>query len=255
MIQSVLWNLRLFKLRCTALAKKVWLRLTHRLPQGPLRLHVGSGGVRLEGWVNIDIEAADGVDLVVDVRQGLPFTGVDAIYAEHFLEHLGADDAVFFLREAHRILAAGGRLRLSTPNLHWVVAINHELAKENPPGESADLHLNRAFYCWGHRFLWSRTTLENALTSCGFQDIRWCGYGESEHEDFRGLEGHVTYPDHEHHQHVLVVEAVRGEWDPARFQSFLDVLAPELLDHTTTDYSRNYWKQAWWRDRIRGPRP
>jgi len=252
MLQSVLWNLRLFKLRCTNRARSVWKRLTFRLPPGPLRLHVGSGGVRREGWVNIDIDASPGVDLVADVRRGLPFSGVDAIYAEHFLEHLSADDAVFFLSEAHRVLAPGGRLRLSTPNLHWVVETHHRLAEEHPTGASADLHLNRAFFCWGHRFLWSRAVLQAALESCGFEAIRWRRYGESDASELEGLEGHETYPDHEHHHHVLVVEAVRGTQDPDRRRSFLDMLGSELLHHTATEYSERYWKHAWWRERIEG---
>ena len=59
-------------------------------PKGPVRLHIGSGTESLPGWINIDNKGLSGVDLVLDVRHGLPFRNVEAIYAEHFLEHLGA---------------------------------------------------------------------------------------------------------------------------------------------------------------------
>jgi SAM-dependent methyltransferase len=39
------------------------------------------------------------------------------IIAEHFIEHISFRDAVVFLFEARRLLAPGGTLRLSTPDL------------------------------------------------------------------------------------------------------------------------------------------
>src|SRR5436305_5607309 len=52
------------------------------------KLHVGAGRARLDGWVNVDLQPLPGVDVVADVTQGLRFTGVEALFAEHFLEHL-----------------------------------------------------------------------------------------------------------------------------------------------------------------------
>src|SRR5690242_18038752 len=74
------------------------------------RLHLGSGRERLEGWINVDMQAIPGVDVIADVTRGLPYKDVEAIYAEHFLEHLPVDAAVGFLLEAHRVLAEGGWL-------------------------------------------------------------------------------------------------------------------------------------------------
>src|SRR5687768_18017028 len=48
--------------------------------------------------------------------KGLEFQDVEAVFAEHFLEHLPVDAALSFLLEAHRVLAPGGWIRLSTPN-------------------------------------------------------------------------------------------------------------------------------------------
>jgi len=54
----------------------------------PLRLHLGCGQSPIPGWLNIDAQRLPGVDRVLDVRRGLPFENVAAIYGEHFLEHL-----------------------------------------------------------------------------------------------------------------------------------------------------------------------
>jgi predicted SAM-dependent methyltransferase len=47
----------------------------------PKRLHIGCGQQSIPGWINIDNQGLPGVDQVLDVRSGLPFRGVAAIYA------------------------------------------------------------------------------------------------------------------------------------------------------------------------------
>ena len=59
------------------------------------------------------------------MRQGLPFADVASIYAEHFLEHLALDDGLAFLAECRRVLRPDGILRLSTPNLDWVLLTHY----------------------------------------------------------------------------------------------------------------------------------
>lgn len=190
------------------------LRPYRRPPAEELRLHVGSGTQRLEGWVNVDLRKLPEVDVALDVRDGLPFRDVDKVYAEHFLEHLDVDVAVDFLLDVRTILRPGGWLRLSTPNLDWVwrhVYLGEH--QDDAPRILQAIRLNRAFYGWQHRFLWNRPLLGKALTACGFQNLRWCRYGESELEAFRGIERHETYPDTEETPHVLIVEAARGRPD------------------------------------------
>ena len=93
--------------------------------RGPTRLHIGCGQQAMAGWINIDNQGLPGVDQVLDVRNGLPFSGVAAIYAEHFLEHLSLDDGLGFLTECRRVLSGDGILRLSTPSLDWVVSTHY----------------------------------------------------------------------------------------------------------------------------------
>ena len=69
-----------------------------------VRLHVGCGNKRLEGWINVDVEALPEVDVVADVRSGLNFRDAEAVFAEHFLEHLRIDEAMSFLGQAHGCL-------------------------------------------------------------------------------------------------------------------------------------------------------
>jgi predicted SAM-dependent methyltransferase len=86
-------------------------------PVEPIRLHIGCGQQAIPGWINIDNQTLPRVDRVMDVRRGLPYRRVQAIYAEHFLEHLTLEEGLAFLKECRRALAPSGILRLSTPNL------------------------------------------------------------------------------------------------------------------------------------------
>src|SRR6266478_1940744 len=102
-------------------------RRKRRSIRGATRLHIGSGREPFTGWTNIDIQKLPGVDFVADVRAGLPFSDIELIYAEHFLEHLSLDEALGFLAECRRVLAPHGVLRLSTPNLDWVYLTHYHI--------------------------------------------------------------------------------------------------------------------------------
>jgi SAM-dependent methyltransferase len=82
----------------------------------PARLNLGSGTDVREGYVNLDIAALPGVDVVHDLSH-LPLPFEDAQFEEvlckDILEHL---DYVPVLRELHRIIRPGGRLVVEAPH-------------------------------------------------------------------------------------------------------------------------------------------
>ena len=144
----------------------------------PLFLHVGCGDQRLEGWVNIDRQELPAVDHIADVTRGLPFAGAEALYAEHFLEHLPLDFALAFLRR--RTACCRRRPRLSTPNLDWWRRRNTWSGGGGGEVTPAALRLNRGFHGSSHRFLWNRALLAEVLEAVGFRGLRWCRWGRSE---------------------------------------------------------------------------
>jgi predicted SAM-dependent methyltransferase len=185
--------------------------------KGPLRLHIGCGQQAFPGWVNIDNQALPGVDRVLDVRKGLPFHGVAAIYAEHFLEHIGFDDALAFLKNCRRALADFGVLRISTPNLDWVYKTHYPSVDTGSPVERLRdcFQLNQAFHGWGHQFLYNRTMLESVLKSAGFAGVAFQRYGQSDIPDLNAIERHETYLDTPDLPHVLIAEASgKGHEEP-----------------------------------------
>ena len=182
------------------------------------KLHIGSGRVALPGWVNVDIQHLPEVDVVNDVTEGLPFDEAQFIFAEHFIEHLPFDAALQFLRECRRVLLENGVLRLSTPNLDWVLRSHYDPSRWQSTAEPIRdcLWLNKAFRGWGHCFLYNLDTLAQLLSAAGFAFVTAQEYGCSQFSVLTGLESHETDPDLPATPHVLVVEAsgIVGEISP-----------------------------------------
>jgi predicted SAM-dependent methyltransferase len=99
-------------------ARRQTLRNLAALPSNDLCINLGCGPSALEGWVNVDIARGAHIDVIWDLRSGLPFSDESCavIFSEHVIEHLSKEDAFELLRECHRILQRGGVLRLSTPD-------------------------------------------------------------------------------------------------------------------------------------------
>ena len=83
------------------------------------RLHIG-GKQKRAGWEILDVNPGPLVDHVgnaIDLSQFADGTFAE-VYASHVLEHFDYKDAlVAALREWHRVLAPGGVLRLSVPDI------------------------------------------------------------------------------------------------------------------------------------------
>ncbi|MBK5258548.1 MAG: hypothetical protein JJE51_03080 [Thermoanaerobaculia bacterium] len=188
-----------------------WKRRQRQRARTPLvrqtveRLHIGSGPLVRPGWANVDLEYHEGVEHVLDVRDGLPFKDVRYIYAEHFLEHLSWDEGLRFLKECRAALGADGVLRLSTPNLDWVWATQYR--SPSPDAVHDCFAMNKAFRGWGHQFLYNVGTLTAALHAAGFAEVKSFRYGESDDLVLRDLERHEKSPDDDALPHVVVIEA------------------------------------------------
>jgi len=81
-----------------------------------IKLNLGSGRSLSEGFLNVDFQGSPDIKHNLD-KYPYPFkdNSVDYILASHIIEHL--EDPDKFLRECHRILKKGGRMKIKTPHV------------------------------------------------------------------------------------------------------------------------------------------
>jgi SAM-dependent methyltransferase len=83
----------------------------------PLRLHLGCGSVRREGYVNLDKYPTKGADRVMPAdRLYYGDASVDEIYTSHMIEHLSPEELESAVREWKRVLKPGGKITVRCPN-------------------------------------------------------------------------------------------------------------------------------------------
>ena len=82
------------------------------------KLQLGAGGHSVDGWLNTDIEPK-AKEVYLDATSDYPFPSgsFHYVFAEHLIEHLPWEGGLKMLKECHRVLAPGGKIRIVTPNL------------------------------------------------------------------------------------------------------------------------------------------
>jgi predicted SAM-dependent methyltransferase len=86
-----------------------------------VKLNLGCGQNRLDGYVNTDREPAVEPDVVMDLEQfPWPFEddSVDEVVAKHVLEHVGATADLFIgvMQELYRVCSSGALIHIAVPH-------------------------------------------------------------------------------------------------------------------------------------------
>jgi predicted SAM-dependent methyltransferase len=157
-----------------------------------LCLNLGCGLNPIKNWINYDSGNFEGV-VSYDLRQGLPqeTETVSYIYAEHFIEHIPYDACVKLLSNCYKVLKRGGIIRLSTPDLEYLVKAYQEKNLQayvnmwSP--ETPCKMMNEGMRLWGHEFIFDKDQLQLLLNHIGFE-VTFCNWGESKHESLKGIE-------------------------------------------------------------------
>ena len=174
-------------------------------------LHLGCGVHPLPGWINSDIGSDDPAVIEIDATQRFPFADavLDFIFSEHMIEHLPYPGALSMLDECFRTLKPGGTVRISTPDLDFLLALfgsaltptqqryiewSTRTFVESAPRPKAVYVLNNFVRDWGHQFIYDEETLRESLERSGFADVVRCDLNQSEHAMLRGLENESRMP-------------------------------------------------------------
>ncbi len=172
-----------------------------------VRLMIGSGPSKLDGWLATDLIPSRPDVVLLDANDPFPFDDatVDRIHTEHMIEHVDHPVGTHMLAECFRILKPGGRLRILTPDFDRVIALTQDpgdevtrLARESnlrngiDPAVADDpiYAVNRLFSGYGHRFLYTEAALSKALADAGFTGIHRYPVGDTEDPDFADVDQH-----------------------------------------------------------------
>jgi SAM-dependent methyltransferase len=148
------------------------------------KLNVGCGEWPLEGYINLDADKGVHPDLLATVPP-LPFEDGDLeeVYAGHFLEHLGLDEARDFLLECRRVLRPGGVLTLVVPDTlevmrRYVAGSTDAVNVSGLWWGVADLDAVCSVFLYSpiqatpHRWSYDARTLRRAMAWAGFGELR-----------------------------------------------------------------------------------
>ena len=158
------------------------------------RLHLACGNRILQGWANIDVI---GLHTVIkhDLTRPFPISegSIEYIFCEHFIEHVTREDAKKILYQCCRVLRPGGVLRITTPDLRYLVDayLKNDIGRwstvEWRAGTGCQL-VNEGMRSWDHKFLYDQDELTLLLNEVGFNEIINCRWRESTHHCLQTLE-------------------------------------------------------------------
>lgn len=193
------------------------------------KLHVGCGKHILSGWLNTDSYRQDPSLPVYlfDASQKFPFADASFAYvfSEHMIEHISYSAGLHMLSECLRVLKPLGVLRLSTPDLDFLLDLRRPdksplqreyirwAAETNTPDvpdpTNVTFLINNFVRDWGHTFIYDEKTLRQSLQLAGFGHLRKCDLQESSVECLRNLENETRMPPGFLRLESMVIEATR----------------------------------------------
>jgi predicted SAM-dependent methyltransferase len=175
------------------------------------KLHIGCGENILFSWLNADYFPHSDNILHCDATSKFRFEDevFDYVFSEHVIEHLSCLDGYAMLSECYRVLKDKGKIRISTPDLQFLIDLyrndKSELEKEyvrwatdcfikNAPYYDCTFVINNFVRDWGHVFIYDEKTLSSLLRCVGFTEITRCDLNESRVEALANLEHEKRMP-------------------------------------------------------------
>lgn len=137
------------------------------------KVEIGCGKTKTEGYIGVDRFPLEGVDIVADINNGLPFetNSVDVIFACHSLEHM--DDLQQIMDEIFRICKNGAIINILSPyyNTHTNIAnffhkINFNEDTMRFFSTEVTSVINPEEYRIPHAQVWGLGTSDNSEINC-----------------------------------------------------------------------------------------
>lgn len=174
------------------------------------KLNIGCGPNPLPGWLNADLHPHSEDTIRFDATAPFPFANdtFSHIWCEHTIEHVAKFAGEFMLRECFRVMRPGGRIRIATPDMRFLVALTdpvlfpmqrdyiawscRNFAPDMPVCGATVAGFFPHF--WGHVFIYTAPILWEAMAAAGFVDPVRCELQESGDPALRNLANDTRMP-------------------------------------------------------------
>lgn len=191
------------------------------------KLHLGCGGHVLPGWLNTDLRPRSSEVVKLDATAPFPFDSgsFDYVFSEHMIEHVTHAQGLGMLKECRRVLRAGGKLRVATPDLAFLIDLYREPKTPlqldyigwatqrfipSAPGSMDTFVINNFVRDWGHQFIYDEKVLRLSMQTAGFEAIVRCELSRSEDAELRDLEREERMPPGFLRLESMVLEGRKG---------------------------------------------
>ncbi len=129
-------------------------------------------------WTLSDIDPRHPNIVKVDARS-IQFTGLEAIYASHIVEHISIEEVSKMLKHWYDVLAPGGKVIINVPDMEWLA---REIITVERGEEASSEYFNTVdklmYVIYGpgegfdqHKSGFTKGTLYQKLQEAGFKDI------------------------------------------------------------------------------------
>lgn len=190
------------------------------------KLHIGCGENILKDWLNSDYYPQSDNIICLDSTRPFPFESnvFDYIFSEHMVEHITYPQGLQMLSECYRVLNSGGKIRIATPDLSFLIDLystdKSELQKEylkyitknvidSAPCCEDTFVINNFMMGFKHKFIYDEKTLRYSLEKVGFIKISKYEVSKSEDDELRNLENISHMPEGFLKLETIVLEAIK----------------------------------------------
>lgn len=204
------------------------------------KLHLGCGTHVLAGWLNADRAPRRADILRLDATRPFPFpTNTFAyVYSEHLIGSLSFDGAAAMLRECHRVLTPGGKVRIATPDLAFLTGLladelsatqqryvewfrartapSRRRSRTHGACEDAGFVVNQYLNAWSLEVVYDEAMLRTALEAAGFCAATRHDLAASDETALRDLANEKRLPADVLRLESLTIEATKIASPPPR---------------------------------------
>ncbi len=181
-----------------------------------LKLHLGCGKRFIPGFVHVDLDTFEHIDVQTSLDDLSMFAddSAELIYSAHTLEYFDRIEVAEVLKEWRRVLQPGGLLRLAVPDFEALVEVYREYGDLNmilgPLFGRIEVKTPQpsVFY---HKTVYDFQSLKTVLEEAGFCDVRRYRWQETLHREYDDFsQAYIPHMDKENGRLIsLNVEATK----------------------------------------------